>query len=109
MRRRLAGMLISLLIAVIGPATLAPAAVSFQPLGQACIGDLASVSPAKHAEADRTQRVLDRLTAPPVRLAACNNACRQNCAQNYAACVGSGGRPGACAVQRSRCLASCGC
>jgi len=109
MRRRLAGMLISLLIAVIAPATTAPAAVPLLPFGQACIGEMASVSLAKHAEADRTQRVLDRLTAPPVQLAACNNACRQSCARGYAACVGSGGRPGACAGQRSRCLASCGC
>ncbi|MGE0735198.1 MAG: hypothetical protein AB7G15_13015 [Alphaproteobacteria bacterium] len=109
MRRRLAGMLICLLIAVIGPATTVPAGMPFQPLGQACIGDVASVSLAKHAEADRTQRVLDRFTAPPVQLAACNNACRQSCARGYAACIGSGGRPGACAGQRSRCLASCGC
>lgn len=62
---------------------------------------------------DRTQRVLDQFnsapTQRPIQLVACTNACRQNCAQVYSSCVGSGGRPGQCSSHRSRCLSSCGC
>ena len=108
MRRMLTGLLISFLLAMTALSAVATAG-ALAPNPPRAQAELSLAAPARHIDAERTQRVLDQFNLQPQQLSACSNACRQNCARSHAACVGSGGRPGPCAQQRSQCLASCGC
>lgn len=113
MRRLLTGFLLAVFMSVTALAAATADGVS----DRATNPDFVQVGDLQVAglpmDVDRTQRVLDRLRGASERLpmqpVACTNACRQNCAQVYSSCVGTGGRPGECSSNRSRCLSSCGC